>query len=100
MLRMPLRHQLISIAAGLWAGASGCGSEPTRVTARECESLRDHLVEMRLATVTADVEQHRAALRASLSAFVSTCVSDITSEQLKCAMAANDPPSLVGCGAL
>src|SRR5688500_11197569 len=62
----------------LLAAAAACdgADEGTAASRRDCEQLRDHVVELRLTTVTADRDHHAAALRAALGeSFVSTCLA-------------------------
>lgn len=60
--------------------------------------LRDHLVDVQLQSVTADREQHQAALKAALDvAFVGDCVERMDDEARDCRLAAHDAAALVAC---
>lgn len=75
-----------------------CSSdEHDGVSRTDCEKLRDHVVDLRMETVTADHDQHRAALRSSLGDFVTTCTDSTSPEQLRCSLAAADFASLAAC---
>jgi small lipoprotein (TIGR04454 family) len=79
--------------------AAACGSgSSTQVSRRECEALRDHLVELRMQSSTVDREQHRAALQASLAdEFVNRCLGEVSREQLRCTLAATDSQAVTAC---
>jgi hypothetical protein len=77
---------------------TACATESGGVSRRDCERLRDHVIDLRLQSVTADREQHRAALTTSLGdAFVTECASATSDMHLRCALAANDEESLAAC---
>ena len=90
-----------------------------------CEQLRDHVVDLRVATipaespdpyagsgagsnahpggapVKADLEGHRAALRQALgTAYVESCTKALSDEQLKCSLAATDGDAVSKCQSL
>jgi len=71
---------LVAVVFGVVAFAGGCGTESSEPDPwRECARLRDQQVEERMKSVTADREQHRAALAASLGdGFIRRCVEDLT----------------------
>ncbi len=93
-----IRSALALALAGALALVVGCGAEPDTVTRRDCERLRDHLIELRMDTVTADVEHHRAALRAALGdAFVTGCTDTTTEQELRCALGAHTHDQLIAC---
>ncbi len=78
---------------------TGCASDSGRVSPTDCARLRDHLVDLRMQSVTADHDQHRAALRAALGAsFLTSCVELTTEVQLRCALRARDAEALGACG--
>jgi hypothetical protein len=87
-----------SVVASLLLFAA-CEADPNvAVTRRECARLRDHLIELRMATVTADQDQHRATLERVLGdSFISTCVEQTDESQLRCSLAATDEHSLGEC---
>ncbi len=77
---------------------ASCDSDPERVTRTQCAELRDHMVELRLASVTADVDQHRASIRAALGEdFLASCLERTSDADLRCGLAARDSESLVTC---
>jgi hypothetical protein len=76
----------------------GCSSDPDGVSRKDCQRLRDHLIDIRMQSVTADAEQHRAALEAIAGeSFITTCVDQTTEEQLHCALASRDGDALTHC---
>lgn len=85
--------------AALVALLTACGAASNDpVSRQDCERLRDHVVELRMQSVTADRGQHRTALRATLDdTFISSCVESTTADHLKCVLAAKDSDSLVSC---
>ncbi len=92
------------VMASILVGCGG-GSEEDEALARasQCERLRDHLVDLRLASATnlgKDVEQHRAALTQALGPqFVDTCTKSTSEAQVACALAAQDSQSATECNA-
>ena len=81
---------------------AGCAKHATdEVDRARCERLRGHLVDLRVAELGelhVDVAKHRAALQQALGDdFVSTCLASVTSEQMKCALAAGDSASASSC---
>lgn len=86
---------LICAATG---ALTSCASESDSVSRKDCERLRDHLIEIRMQSVTVDRDQHLIALRSSFDeSFITTCFSSTTEEQLACALAAKDSDGLVAC---
>jgi hypothetical protein len=83
---------LIPILAVLGA----CSSE--RVVERsDCERLREHLIDVRLAGITTDVEAHRSTLRSSLREdFVDRCLES-SIDDLDCRLAAASWDELAAC---
>jgi hypothetical protein len=81
----------------------GCGSaEPEEDRPRRCERLRDHLVDLRLATASgltrAEIEQHRVTMQTSLDArFIASCAERMTDEQLACALRADNAQAASAC---
>lgn len=88
----------IMIVFALASASCGSGDETEAATARQCEQLRDHLVELRLQGTNLDVAAHRAAIRQSLGDdFVGTCTAQMTRDQIRCALAASDAPDALEC---
>jgi predicted choloylglycine hydrolase len=93
------------LVASILVGLGGCsdGAEDDEALARtqQCERLRDHLVELRLASATNlgnDREQHRAALTQAVGAqLLETCTKTTTKAQLDCALAARDAQAATDC---
>src|SRR5258706_11150322 len=86
-------------AAAVLGGGCGAGGDPEEVSRRDCERLRDHVLSVRLESVTADVDQHRAALAATLGAsYIDRCVTDVAPDELRCLMKAGDAAALASCG--
>ncbi len=86
----------LTVSLALTAGCSTGGAE--RVGRGDCERLRDHLVDVRMASVTADHEQHRRAIRTALGdGFLSSCLDLTTESQLRCSLKANDAQALTAC---
>lgn len=90
---------LAGLASLLLACASG-EDAPATVPRRDCEQLREHLVELRLAGVTTDREQHRRALEHSLGDdFLASCQA-LPRAHVQCARAAADTSALAACRGL
>ncbi|MCL4227652.1 MAG: hypothetical protein KJZ91_24570 [Myxococcales bacterium] len=88
----------VALAAVAALATAACGTDSDRVSRRDCERLRDHVIELRMSSGTADHDQHRAALRAGLGdGFVSSCVEQRTGDGLRCALAARDDHALAAC---
>lgn len=75
-----------------------CSSE--RVVERhDCERLKEHLIDVRLAGVTDDVEAHRATLRSAFADdFVDRCLESSV-DDLDCRLAAASWDELATCAA-
>jgi hypothetical protein len=87
-----------SVVASLLVFAACDGDPEVAVSRRDCARLRDHLIELRMATVTADQDQHRATLEKVLGdSFISTCVEQTDVSDLRCSLAATDEHSLGVC---
>jgi len=91
------------------------------VTAARCNELRDHVVDLRLASLASinshptipalgsnhqnagppppiNIAAHRAALNQALGeTFISNCLQKVSVDQLTCAVAAKDSASMNGC---
>ena len=88
------------LVTGALLALTSCSSESDSdaVSRRDCERMRDHLVELRMQSVTADQDQHRIAIRSALDeSFVSACVENTTESQLHCALTAKDTDALAAC---
>ena len=74
----------------------GCSSSDR---AKQCEELREHLVDLALAESTGiDREAHREAMRSSLGdAFVETCTSSLSETQVACGLRASDVSGATNC---
>ena len=85
------------------ATAACGGAEPeSEVRARQCEQVREHLVDLRLETASGltpqEVKQHRSALRASLDdGFLARCAETLTESQLSCIVDAKDAAAASAC---
>ena len=89
---------LVSLLIGCGGGSN---EDEAPASAPQCERLRDHLVELRLATATnlgQALEQHRAALTQALGPeFVDTCTKTMSGAQVTCALAAQDSQAATEC---
>ncbi len=101
-LTMLKRLVMVSMLIGCGGGGEPIEDE-TVASASRCERLRDHLVELRLATATKlgdEREQHRAALTQALGPqFVDACTTTTTEAQVTCALAAADSQAAADCHA-
>lgn len=99
-IRAALASRVLAVAVVASAiVAPACTSEDSGAArTRRCEQLRDHLVELRLAGRTADLDAHRAALKQTLGdTFVRECSSDLSSNQISCALASTDSKHAMEC---
>jgi hypothetical protein len=65
---------------------------------RRCSELREHVVDLRVASATVDREQHRNALRNALGdRFVADCVGSYTVAAVECGLAAHDNDEIATC---
>lgn len=83
-------------------GCGGSDDDEAVTTARRCERLRDHVVELRLADINpetgVDREAHRKAMTQALGDdFIAGCKTKLSEPQLDCALAAADPASAAAC---
>lgn len=69
------------------SGDDGAASRQAR-----CERLRDHVIDLRLASVqNVNVEAHREAMRRALGDdFVTSCAATMSDKKLTCALSASD----------
>jgi hypothetical protein len=79
--------------------SQACASEnPEQARAHQCRQLREHLVDLRLAGASVDVEAHRATITRALGdRFLSRCATDLTDAQVTCALKASDPATAMQC---
>lgn len=91
--------------ASVWAGAlalylTGCSDTHSIEVDREhCEQLRDHMIDLRLASATAgvDVKAHRSAMKEALGErFVESC-EQLSASELECSLHARDLASASAC---
>ena len=89
---------LFVISAAI-APLTSCSSDDSDgVSRQDCARMRDHMIELRMQSVTADQDQHRAALRSALGeTFISSCVELTSASQLRCSLAAAAPAALTAC---
>ena len=69
---------------------------------RQCEQLRDHLVDLQVGQIHIatgiDREAHRSALSKALGDdFIGSCTGKMSASQVECALAAGDPTAAAGC---
>jgi hypothetical protein len=80
---------------------AACGSEPSpeqESAQPSCEKYREHLLDVRVASLSTHREKHRAALARSLGdGFVADCERRLTQADLDCAMAATTTEQLHAC---
>lgn len=81
--------------------ACGRDTDDNAVSEQRCERLRDHVVDVRLASATGvEREPHRRAMRQALGKdFVSSCVGSLTDAQVQCALKAPDSAAIAACQA-
>ena len=92
------------VVALVIAACSSSSSGPNR---EDCEKLRDHTIDVRLASIGTgsnagdpgvDIAAHRAAMKQALGdSFVSSCLQTMTSTQIECALGAKDTETAVAC---
>lgn len=96
------KFSIAILATGALASLPSCWSESDSdsVSRRDCERLREHLIDLRMQSVTSDHAQHRIAIASSLDeSFLSSCVDGMTSSYVECAHAARDSDALAACAA-
>lgn len=98
MFRMFSRYACVLVLS-FTALSTGCaddeGTSAARAPAR-CEQLREHLADMRVASVTVDQEQHRRAIARSLDPLIASCAS-FTDEAIDCALDAASSDDAARC---
>ncbi len=82
----------------------GCASSDGEEAAepRQCERLREHLVDLQVADIHVatgiDREAHRRAMTSALGqSFVSSCTGKLTESQVQCALGAGDRLTAAAC---
>ena len=65
----------------------------------QCEQLRSHVVDIRLADATGiDIRPHREALQQALGeSFLADCMSSMTNAQVTCALASTEIDASAAC---
>lgn len=94
----------IAITALLVAACNGDDESDKAGRTEQCERLRDHLIDVRLAGSeslgTIELEKHRAILTTAMGAqFLETCSSTLSDQQIGCLLAAGKSDDLNGCSA-
>jgi hypothetical protein len=83
---------LLTLAVGCGGGDDG-GAHAT-----PCERMRDHLVDLRLASVDEDREAHRDVMRRALGAeFIDSCQRSMSDVQVTCILDADDSAEAAAC---
>lgn len=92
--------RVIAVVAIVLCACSGGDDEATAASRQaRCERLRDHVIDLRLASATnVDVAAHRQAMRQALGDdFVTACTGTMTEAQVDCALAAADSDAVTAC---
>ena len=79
-----------------------CATRDAQLAEDSCVQLRDHLVELRLESVSGidNIAEHREAMRGALGvSFIERCRA-MPNRELKCALAATDSESVAACSQL
>lgn len=95
MRRAALLITMMSIAMACSTATDA--SEPAAT--KQCEALRDHIVDLRLWEATGvDREAHREAMRDALGQeFVDGCTKTLTENQVDCGIKATDVAAATAC---
>lgn len=101
---MSKRSCLLALSSLVLSGSLlGCASDepedPDVAARKRCSSLRDRVIDLRVASAT-DVDQaaHRAAMRDALGdRYIDECVKDLSPSQIDCAMKAADTDIASAC---
>ena len=90
-------HRAFTIATlALLAACSD--SDDERAQHSVCERMRDHLVELRLATVGHDREAHREVMRRAVGTdVVEACERSMSDDQVTCVLNAYDAAAAAAC---
>ena len=99
----------------------GCTERRADSREQECEHLRDHVIEMRVASIPRspeptedfsnggavrhhaapvgpDIDGHRVALKQALGReYIDSCLANLTQEQLDCSLTAKDSAGITSC---
>ena len=82
------------LSVGVSAALAGGCTRHEIVDRRRCETLRDHLIDVRVSSdgeAAGDATQHREAMKAALgAAFIDNCERTMSAEQLNCSLQAHD----------
>ena len=82
-------------------GGGGVDEDESKARAEQCERMRDHLVDLRLASaqhLDKDLDQHRVALKQAMgAAFIESCTKDMTEAQVVCVVGAKDAETATAC---
>jgi hypothetical protein len=79
-------------------GSCASSDKSERATAAQCERVRDHVIDLRLAGTQVDVQAHRDAIKDALgSRFTEECVATVDRAQIDCSLAAKDATSALSC---
>ena len=91
---------LVSVWVIAVAACAGAGDEPSRT--EQCERLREHLIDLRVAnTGDIDVRAHRAAMEQALGTeFLTTCERSVSDRELACGLRAIDAQGALACSAV
>jgi hypothetical protein len=85
----------------IMAFVSACSNPGLRdedADATLCTVLRNHLVELRLASMSVDTDAHRAALKQSLGdSFIRHCQEHLSAHDVECAVSATNLTDATGC---
>jgi hypothetical protein len=94
-LKLRWTRRLVSLLLVASCAASG----DSRASRQQCEQLRDHLIDVKLAAATGvDKAGHREAMRSALGAdYVARCAEAVTDGELECALKASDDDALQAC---
>ena len=94
--RVVLFAMLFVVACDESEDAAAIGEDD--VLQRRCSELREHVVDLRVASATVDREQHRNALRNALGdKYVNDCVHTYTVGAIECALATRDNDEIAQC---
>ena len=88
----------LAIVVAIMLGACASSDKSEHATQAQCERVRDHLVELRVAGTQADARAHANAIKEALgSRFTDQCVATVDRAQVDCSLAAKDATSALSC---
>lgn len=89
----------LALALGLFTASCASTADDSELArTQRCEQIRNHLVDLRFDSTHVDVEVHREAMRQALGdQFIERCVSKLTAEQIRCALAATESAQALRC---